>query len=495
MNGLARVISPGREQGMYDTLIIGRDLSSLVAALTCVCEGRKTIWITEENPDCVYREAGYTFPSDARPLWVLADWQLFSTLIRGLLPADYAVDQDGILKPAFQIILPGHRVDLFSDREKLIGDLVREFPEQEKEIKRFYRTAEKAGNLFKELMTKEETGHLGGIERILSRIACFPAALSSHISLTLPKEERWDGFHRILQAQLNFLSHLETDGCSLPLFAAYLLSIPMSGFFHPPGGMNAWKEHLRRAFMDHGGILKQGCSIIRIETEPNITVDLKCEESTLTLSGRKLIVSAQWEKLELLLPARKVLSGPRCRNASIRSVGYPFCLHMGVHEGGLPELMAADCVVLRNGNGPMTRRDLVFLHLSPVGDTDYAPQGCRALSATIYLADSPLRLSDQELKKEAMGIIDLLETFLPFLRESIDYLRVDQSILHSRKDQEILSRKYHTPKRLFFGMRTFSPHTRLRNVLLTGSILRAGLGFEGEILAGMNAAFQSRQRS
>jgi len=157
--------------------------------------------------------------------------------------------------------------------------------------------------------------------------------------------------------------------------------------------------------------------------------------------------------------------------------------------------MAADCVVLRNGNGPMTRRDLVFLHLSPVGDTDYAPQGCRALSATIYLADSPLRLSDQELKKEAMGIIDLLETFLPFLRESIDYLRVDQSILHSRKDQEILSRKYHTPKRLFFGMRTFSPHTRLRNVLLTGSILRAGLGFEGEILAGMNAAFQSRQRS
>ncbi len=480
---------------MYDTLIIGRDLSSLIAALTCVREGRKTILIMEENPDCVYREAGYSFPTDARPLWVLADRHVFSTLIQGFLPSDYDVVQDGILKQAFQIILPGHRVDLFSDRGNLIGDLVREFPEQEKEIKRFYRAVEKAGNLFKDLITKEEAGHLGGTKRLLSRIACFPTALSSHISLTLPKEERWGGFHRILQAQLNLLSHLEMDGLPLPLFSAYLLSLPMNGFFYPPGGMNAWKERLRRSFTDHGGILRQGCSIIRIETEPKIAVDLKCEGSAQTLSGRKLIVSAQWEKLELLLPARKVLSGPRWRKTSIRSVGYPFCLHMGVHEGGLPEMMAADCVVLRDGNGPVTSRDLVFLHLSPVGDTDYAPQGCRALSATIYLADSPLRLSDQELKNEAMGIIDLLETFLPFLRESIDYLRVDQSILHSRKDQEILSRKYYTPKRLFFGLRTFSPHTRLRNVLLTGSILRAGLGFEGEILAGMNAAFQSRQRS
>ena len=480
---------------MYDTLIIGRDLSSLVAALTCVREGRKTILIMEEHPDCVYQEAGYTFPSDARPLRILADRQLFSTLIQSLLPDDYDVVQDVMLNPAFQVILPGHRVDLFSDREKLIGDLVREFPEQEKEIKRFYRTVEKTGNLFKELITKEETSPLGGTERLLSRIAHFPAALSSHISLTLPKEERWDGFRRILQAQLHFLSHMELDGPPLPLFAAYLLSLPMNGFFYPPGGMNAWKEHLRREFTDHGGILRHGCSIIRIETEPKIAVDLKCEESPLTLYGRKLIVSAQWDKLGLLLPARKVLSGPRWRNASIRSVGYPFCLHMGVHEGGLPEMMAADCVVLRDENGPLTSRDLVFLHLSPVGDTDYAPQGCRALSATIYLADSPLHLSDQDLKKEAMGIIDLLETFLPFLRESIDYLRVDQSIFYSRKDQEILSRKYYTPKRLFFGMRTFSPHTRLRDVLLTGSILRAGLGFEGEILAGMNAAFQSRQRS
>ena len=37
-------------------------------------------------------------------------------------------------------------------------------------------------------------------------------------------------------------------------------------------------------------------------------------------------------------------------------------------------------------------------------------------------------------------------------------------------------------------MNTLSPETPLRNVLLTGGVLRAGLGFEGEILSGMDAA-------
>jgi hypothetical protein len=44
-------------------------------------------------------------------------------------------------------------------------------------------------------------------------------------------------------------------------------------------------------------------------------------------------------------------------------------------------------------------------------------------------------------------------------------------------------------------MSTLSPRTRIPNVLLTGGILRAGLGFEGEIIAGMDAAFRAEQGS
>jgi phytoene dehydrogenase-like protein len=481
---------------MYDAIIIGRDLSSLIAALTCVRKGRETVLAMEGDPEMAYREAGYVFPFDPRPLSGLVDQQIFSRFLREMLPVDDYISSSQLMNPAFQVILSGHRVDLFPDWGRLIHELIREFPGEEREIDRFYRAVSKADRLVQRWILEDETSRLGVIGGILRQLARLPAAITGHSSLVIQGGNGKDNaFKRTIEAQLNFLSHLEMDGDSLPLSAAYLLSLPVRGLFYPRGGMITLMSRLRRAFTEHGGVLMDGCSVIRIETEPEVAVDLECEGSSSTLHGRKLIVSAQWEKLELLLPGRKVLPGPNRRFASIHPAAYPFCLHMGVHEEGLPESMAPYVVVVRDGTGSVTNRDLVFLQTSLPGETDSAPEGRRAISATVYLVDSPLRLNDQELKNAAMGIIDSLEEFLPFLRDNIDYLRVDQSIFLSRKYQEMVSRKYRTQRRLFFGMNTFSPQTRLPNVLLTGGILRAGLGFEGEIIAGMDAAFRAEQGS
>ncbi|MCX5821389.1 MAG: hypothetical protein NT047_16010 [Deltaproteobacteria bacterium] len=441
----------------------------------------------------VYREAGYAFPFDPRPLSGLADRQILSRLLGDMSSADDEISPNRIMNPAFQVILSGHRIDLFQDRKRLLDDLIREFPGNMQEIKRFYRAVSKAGSLVERWITEDETDRSGFVMGILRKLARLPAAITSRSSLLIRGNGKDDAFRRVVEAQLNFLSNIEVDGNPLPVSAAYILSLPMRGLFYPRGGMIAWISRLRRAFTEHGGILKDGCSVIRVETEPEVTVDLECEGSSSTLHGRKLIVSAQWEKLELLLPGRKVLPRQNRRFASIRPAAYPFCLHMGVHEEGLPERMASYVVVLRDGTGPVTNRDLVFLQTSLPGENDRAPDGRRAISATVYLAESPLRLNDQELKDAATKIIDSLEEFLPFLRDNIDYLRVDQSIFLSRRYQEMVNRKYRTRRRPFFGMSTLSPQTRLANVLLTGGILRAGLGFEGEIIAGMDAAFRAEK--
>jgi phytoene dehydrogenase-like protein len=477
---------------MYDTLIIGRDLSSLFAALTSVREGLETVLVMEGDPEMVHREAGYTFPFDPRPLSGLADRQILSRLLGDMVPADDEIFPKQIMNPAFQVILSGHRIDLFQDRERLLNEMIREFPGEIQEIKRFYRTVSKASSLVERWISEDETGRSGLIRGILRKLSRLPAAITNRSSLVIRKNGKDDKFRRVVEAQLNFLSNLELEGNPFPVSAAYLLSLPMRGLFYPRGGMTAWMNHLYRAFMKSGGILKDGCSVIRVETEPELIVDLECEGSSSTLRGRKLIVSAEWEKLELLLPSRKVLPRPNRRFASIRPSAYPFCLHMGVHEQGLPESMASYVVVLRDGTGPVTNSDLVFLQTSLPDESDCAPVGRRAISATVYLTDSPLRLNDQELKNAATKIIDSLDEFLPFLRDNIDYIHVDQSISLSRKYQEMMNRKYRT-RRPFFGMNTLSPETRLANVILTGGILRAGLGFEGEVIAGMDAAIRAKK--
>jgi hypothetical protein len=72
---------------MYDTIIIGRDLSSLVAALSSVRDNRKTALIMEGDPAMVYRESGYTFPLDPSPFAGLGEQQIFSRSLRNMLAA------------------------------------------------------------------------------------------------------------------------------------------------------------------------------------------------------------------------------------------------------------------------------------------------------------------------------------------------------------------------------------------------------------------------
>jgi len=481
------VIGPG----MYDTLIIGRDLSSLIAAVTSIRQGRETVLVMEGDPEMAHQEGGYLFPFDPRPLSGLADQQLVSSFFHN--PSSPIADEPdpSPMNPAFQVILPGHRVDLFPNQEQCIGDLIREFPDQKREINRFYRAVANAGRLIERRLGEEAAGGPLDGKMFLRRLARFPAELAARSSLVLPGGGKAMAFRRIIQAQLKFLSHLNMDDNQLPLSAAYLLSLPSRGLFYPQGGVNAWMSRLRRAFTDHGGILCEGCSVIRIETKPEVIVDLEMAGSFSTLRGRKLIVSAQWEKRDLLLPVRKTFFRRfRCFE-SIRPTGYPFYLHMGVRAEGLPEKMAAYAVVVKDGDDVVTDRDLVFLETSLPGELERAPEGRRAITATVFLADSPLRLNDQELKDAATTIIDSLEGFLPFLRENIDYLHVDKSIAISRRYQEMANRKYRTPKRPFWGMTTLSPGTRIPNVLMTGAILRAGLGFEGEIIAGIDAAMRA----
>ena len=394
-----------------------------------------------------------------------------------------------MLDPAFQVVLPGHRIDFFKDLSLLINDLTREFPSKINEIQRFYRAVSKTSSMIERWILEDEgngSAWIGGFLRSISRL---PAAISSLSSLAGVGDGVNDPFRRVVQAQLIFLSNLESEGRQFPLSAAYLLSLPMKGLFCPDGGIPALTTCLQRTFTEQGGILKDGCSVIRVTTEPEVAVDLECNGASTTLIGRKLIVSAQWEKLELLLPGRRILPNRGRLFTSIQPAAYPFSLHMGVHEEGLPENMAGYVLLLGNGTGPVTNRELVFLQTSLPGEIDRAPKGRRAMTAMVYLERSPLLLSDQELKNEAMKILDSLEEFLPFLRDNIDYLCVDQSIELSRRYQEIVNRKYRIRRAPLWGLSTLASRTRLANVMLTGGILRAGLGFEGEIIAGMDAAF------
>ena len=473
---------------MYDAIIIGRDLSSLIAAIAASSRGLKTLLISEGNQETEHRDAGYAFPIDPTPLSGFGGGQTVFRFLRELHLSLSEAPKMLLMDPAFQVILPGHRVDLFHDHNQMINEMIREFPLREQEIKRVYRAVLKGGTLIERWISEDCAGRSDPLTNIFRYAVRLPTAIAGSYSLAIRGDGTDRALERVIEAQMAVLSHLDIDSRILPLTATYLLSLPRRGVFHPLGGRSAWMNWMRKVYIDSGGEMLDGCSVMRIDTKPEIIIDIEYAGSSSTIHGNTLIVSAHWEKLDLLLFHQKLFRSVVRRLGFNRPNAYSFSLHLGVHQEGLPEKMAPYVAVVSDDRIPACHQNLVFIERSLQGEIGRAPEGRRALSATVFLKESPLLLDDSELKGIAKTIIDALEGFLPFLRESIDYVNIERSIAFARQSQEIVNQKYRMRKLSNILMNTLSPATPLHNVLLTGGIFRAGLGFEGEILSGMDAA-------
>ena len=97
---------------MYGLIVIGDDLSSHIAAAIASSKGIKTALIAENGMagSCVIGDLA--FNTDTTPFAGLGENQNFSSLLKdmGILP------ETSLLNPAYQIILPEHRLDFFNNK-------------------------------------------------------------------------------------------------------------------------------------------------------------------------------------------------------------------------------------------------------------------------------------------------------------------------------------------------------------------------------------------
>jgi len=480
---------PLLSENMYDTVVIGSDLSSLVAALLSSRYGKKTILLSEGNVPYFYSDSDYTFNIDPLPWSGFGPKQVFLQLLSEL--DIQFIDKLNVLRlnPALQVILPEQRIDLYSEKESFFGEMEREFSGEVKNIRSLFTVVSKNSDLIDRLLRKNPHIRPKTVKEFFKFLGNIPILISNRLffSRNFKKIEDTPSLKSFFESQLLLLSNLYADNIK-PLSAAYILSLPFDGLFYHPGGKHILINALREKFISYGGDFVEPASIIRLNVKGEIEVDIDTGDKLSSINGKNLIVSTKWEKLKsMLLNDKKLLRLAR-KLQSVKPVYHPFTLHMGVLDKGIPEKMAEYVIIVGDGKRPVMDGNLVFLEVSSPGDTGHAPDGKRVISATVFLKESPLSLNNDELKEVSKGILENLEGFLPFLRENIDFINVEKSIEISRKYQEVVNQKYKVKGNPLLGISILPSRTPVKNVFITGGMLLAGLGFEGEILSGMNAA-------
>lgn len=476
---------------MYDTVVIGSDLSSLVAALLSSRYGKKTILLSEGDIPYFYSESDYTFNIDPLPWSGFGPKQVFLQLFSELgMPF---IDKSTILQlnPALQIILPEHRIDLYREKASFLGEMEREFSGDVEKISDLYTVVSKNSELIGRLLRNNPHIRPRTVKEFFKFLGNIPTLISNRLILTrnFKKFEGTPSLKRIFESELLLFSNLYTDSVK-SLSAAYSLSLPLDGLFYHLGGKHILINALREKFISYGGDFVGTDSIMRLNVKGKIEIDIDTGDKLSTIKGRNLIVSSKWEKIKPMLLNDKKFSRLARKLESVKPVYHPFTLHMGVLDKGIPEKMAEYVIIVGDEKRPVMDGNLVFLEVSSPGDTGHAPNGKRAISATAFLKESPLSLNNDELKEVSEGILENLEGFLPFLRENLDFINVEKSIEISRKYQEVVNRKYKVNGNPLLGISILPSKTPVKNVFITGGMLLAGLGFEGEVISGMNAASQ-----
>ena len=471
---------------LYDAIIIGNDLSSLIAAEVSSRHGLKTLLLKEGNLPNVYAQSGYTFNIDPLPWSGIgpSNLSMHSYLEKDFFQMSRASLK--LLNPGLQIVLPDHRVEIYHEKERLVRDLEREFAGSAARIAEVYETALTAGILFSRYVLENPDLCLNNIRKALHFFKHL-ASLCKQNYRFLKKMRCMseDSLHRLFEALVFLFSGSNYSAGSTLFTIPYFLCLPLHGLSYPLGGKHLILASIEDRFFSQGGSLVTAPTIRSVETKTGkFEIEWDTGGDIRRASGKHLVVSAKWKNIRLLEDKRLAKLVKRMQRRW-EKILYPFTLHMGVLDKGIPEKMA-EYAILLSSESPSEVQRSVFIELSGRGEPGRAPEGKRTLSATIFIEAPPSSHSDEDLRGVASGILHQLECLLPFISENIEFMDVEKCISLSRMCEDALNRKYRIRQKHFAGFPGLSINSNFKNVFLTGDEI-FGLGFIGEIISGVNS--------
>jgi hypothetical protein len=293
-------------------------------------------------------------------------------------------------------------------------------------------------------------------------------------------------FKKVMEAQQALLSFKTKDQDSI--FSHFQYSAPLRGICYFPQGKQDFLNALIKKIEATKSLHLRHCEILSIKKGQLIEVTYNDKDGVASkIEADNLIVSTKWQNMHLLIERKKTLNF----NDWIRPVKvsyYPFTIHLSVRQKSIPEKMARHVAVVSDVKKHIYDNNLIILELKDPKNEKNVSSIQSLLSATVFLPDDQITWSKDNLTANARSIIERLEYFLPFLKENIEFFDIKESIHISQKQRNVVNPKYQLQNSFISGFAAKNNKTRFDNIYLAGGSLLTDIGFEGEILSGMNAA-------
>jgi phytoene dehydrogenase-like protein len=381
---------------------------------------------------------------------------------------------------SYQVVLPRHRLNIYPERDRLLAEIAREFPENMDIIRDLYEEWDTIASNWYSGQDNLEDLEKGWLQTagIMQKLKGF-----NHARKMGDKIRSFDTSSpefSFFSLQHQFLGAFSQTADIPPLPGALIHSVGRRGTYQETTGTGGLTTLMLQRFQEYGGELQGNARVSSIDTNSRDGLSLGLSSGqrvhTRTISTTTGIAAT----IDGLLPKPPAtpLKGP--------SPIHPVRFYLGIEDRFVPEAMEDNLFFMREDDGGPLKIKSCYLALSPAG-SDMAPEGKRSITVTSLLPQEELRKAKpDDITAVREDLLQALEAVIPFLSEGLTGFSSDLD----PDDEFRISRALPT------GVAAWSPGiigrmavtTRLRGRVAIMNPTPWELGIEGEALAALAAA-------
>ncbi len=466
----------------YDVIVLGDDLSGLVAATVCASRGLRVLVLESRTPQHVYRIGSYVLPIQPLPL---AGY--LSPIVRRVLDA---LNLEHALKRqidhhdhSFQLVGPDTRINVGSDDSELCGELEREF--NGSSANDYFLGASRVSEEFGRILDNGTQLFQAGFwdRRDVARIEAKIRELADEWTQACPN----DAAGRSLLSLVAALTVPSEPRTLSALALARNFGIWRSGVPRFAQDGETLRQLLLEKFGNHSGETRQGAAT-GIPLRWNRATGILLDTGEQLGAGHILLATPISKLVDLLGEKHSRKLAQQCDN--IAPAAYRYTLNLVVDSGGIPAGMARTVLAIADLQQPATNGNAFAIYRT---EPDCEGRVTITVTTTSRVPDKSESVQDVfgDLR---VKLRQNLEMVMPFLAQ---HVLVAHSPYESTPAEGIASDDFEAlpPQPIWksqfdnhFGVSALPFATGIKHVTCASNQVLPGLGMEGAFYTGWIAA-------